>query len=65
MKAILHIITYWIGDWLFLLEIGEMSISVLHAALVPFNFKLAEMIYDNIVEAAFHKNELFLHETFK
>ena len=48
-----------------MLDIGELSISMIYAALVPFNFKLSEYIYDKLVFEAFNKNEKFLHDSFK
>lgn len=46
-------------------EIGEMSISMLYAALVLLNFRLAEKIYDGIIEPSFTRHSIVLHETFK
>ena len=65
MKALLHIFTYYFGSYLYMFEIGEMSISMLYGALVLFNFKLAVTIYDKFVFEIFTRNSIFLHETFK
>jgi hypothetical protein len=46
-------------------EIGEMSISLLYAALVLLNFRLAEKIYDSVINEFFTRNSLFLHDAFK
>ena len=65
MKALLHIFTYYFGSYLYIFEIGEMSISIVYAALVPLNFKLAEWIYDHAIHEAFTRNSVVLHEAFK
>ena len=59
------LITYYFGGYLFMFEIGEMSISVFYAMLVVFNFRLSEIIYDKILNEVFTQNSVFLHETFK
>ena len=65
VKSILHIITYYFGTYLKMLDVGDLSVSMVYAALVPFNFKLSEWVYDRIIFEAFNKHEKFLHEIFK
>lgn len=48
-----------------MLDIGDLSISMIYAALVPFNFKLSEYMYDKVVFEAFNRNEKLLHDLFK
>lgn len=65
VKALLHIFVYYFGSYLYMFEIGEVSISLFYGALVVFNFKLAVIIYDKAVNEVFTQNSVFLHEMFK
>lgn len=48
-----------------LIEVGDMSIAVMYASLVIMNFKLAEWVYDNMINEMFHRNQKLLHDIFK
>ena len=65
VHCLYSLLTYYFGTYLGYLDIGEMTISVVHAALVVLNFRFAEWVYDNIVSEGFKHNQRFLHETFK
>ena len=65
VHCIYSLITYYLRGYLEMLDIGDLTISVLHAVFVVFNFKFSEWVYDNIVREGFKRNQRFLHEAFK
>ena len=42
-----------------------MTVNFMYLAIVVFDFKAAEVIFDFVVFEFFHKNEKLLHDVFK
>lgn len=63
--CIVQLLTYYLQSVLSYLDVGKLAISIIHATLVIFDFKLSEIVYDNIIQEFFGRNEVLLHELFK
>ena len=65
MNTLLGLITHYFYDVLCVLDAGEVFIGLVYIALTIWNFRLAEIVYDNVVSEAFSRCDKQLHELFK
>jgi len=65
VHCFIKLIHYYLGDLLDYVDIGDLTVSFLYLAMVVWNFKLSEWVYDKIIHEFFSRNETLLHEVFK
>jgi len=65
VNTLLGLITHYFYDVLCALDAGETFIGLVYIALTIWNFRLAEIVYDNVVSEAFSRCDKQLHELFK
>ena len=54
VHVLIMLIQSYFGKYLQHLDVKDITISLLFIALIAFNFKLSEIIYDKVVAQFFH-----------